>query len=129
MGNAYRVVRAHVPDRADALVLKKGDVVRFERRRTRWDGWLWCSRRTGESGWVPEPWVKIEGDICVMQRDYNALELAVQPGATLEAILTESDWLLAISSTGTKGWAPLECVELRHRKTHPVTGTEKGVGS
>ena len=112
MPTAYRVVRAHEPDDADPLALKKGEVVRFERRRTEWDGWLWCARRPGESGWIPEPWVKIQGDICVVQRDYIALELAVQPGETLETILTESGWLLAISSTGTAGWVPLECVEL-----------------
>ncbi|MCP4247550.1 MAG: hypothetical protein GY778_10920 [bacterium] len=112
MANVYRVVRAHELGHADPLVLKKGDRVPFERRQTEWDGWLWCSTPTGESGWIPEPWVKIQGDVCVVQRDYNALELAVQPGATLEAILTESGWLLAISSTGTTGWVPLECVEL-----------------
>ena len=112
MAQIYRVVRAHEPDDADPFVLTKGEMVAFERRRTVWEGWLWCSKTTGESGWVPESWVKLRGDICVVQRDYSALELAVQPGEMLDAILTESGWLLAVSSTGTAGWVPLECVEL-----------------
>ncbi len=112
MAHIYRVVRAHEPDHADPFVLRKGEMVPFERRRTKWDGWLWCSKTTGESGWVPESWVNLRGDICVVQRDYNAFELAVQPGEMLDAILTESGWLLAISSTGTTGWVPLKCVEL-----------------
>ena len=112
MAHIYRVVRAHEPDHADPLVLKKGEMVPFERRRTVWDGWLWCTKPTGESGWIPESWVTIQGDICVVERDYNAFELAVQPGEMLDAVLTESGWLLAISSTGTAGWVPLECVEL-----------------
>lgn len=112
MAHLYRVVRAHEPDHANPLVLKKGERVPFERRRTVWDGWLWCSKPTGESGWIPESWVKIRGDICVVERDYNALELAVQSSEMLDAILTESGWLLATSLAGTTGWVPLECVEL-----------------
>ena len=112
MAHIYRVVQAHEPDHADPLVLKKGEMVPFERRRTVWDGWLWCWKPTGESGWIPESWVTIQGDICVVERDYNAFELTVQPSEKLDAVLSESGWLLAISSTGTAGWVPLECVEL-----------------
>ena len=112
MAQIYRVVRAHEPDHANPLVLTKGEIVQFERRRTLWDGWLWCSKPTGESGWIPESWVDVRGDICVVQRDYNALELAVQPGELLDAVGTESGWLLAVSSTGATGWVPLECAEL-----------------
>ena len=112
MAYIYRVVRAHEPDSADPLVLRKGEMVSFERRRTVWDGWLWCSKPTGESGWIPESWVEIQRNICVVERDYNATELAVRPSDMLDAILIESGWLLATSSTGTTGWVPLECVEL-----------------
>ena len=111
MADIYRVAQAHEPDCRDPLVLNKGDTLDFERRKTKWDGWLWCSTQTGKSGWVPEPWVKVQGDSCVMERDYNALELSVQPGERLEAILTASSWLLAVSASGTTGWVPLECVE------------------
>jgi hypothetical protein len=116
MTDVYRVVRVHAPECAEHLVLKKGDVVAFDRRQTDWEGWLWCSRPTGESGWVPEAWVRIEGDKCILQGDYNALELTVQPGEALEAVLTESGWLLAVSSKGATGWVPLECVEVVGRE-------------
>ena len=112
MAHIYRVTRAHKPDHGDPLLLTKGEVVPFERRRTKWDGWLWCSKPNGESGWIPESWVKIQEDNCVVERDYNARELAVRPGEMLDAILTESGWVMARSSTGTIGWVPLECVEL-----------------
>ena len=111
MANTYRVIREHAPDSADVLVLKKGDTVAFERRETNWEGWLWCSKPTGESGWVPEAWVRIEGAECVATRNYDARELTVQPRALLEAVLTLSGWLLAVSADGTTGWVPLECVE------------------
>ena len=111
MARIYRVVRAHEPDHVDPLILKKGESVPFERRRTQWDGWLWCTKSTGESGWVPESWVTVHGDHCVAKRDYIATELVVHSNQVLDAILTESGWLLAISSNGTVGWVPLECVE------------------
>ncbi len=111
MAGTYRVVRAHAPDCADSLTLKKGDTVAFERRKTNWEGWLWCSKPTGESGWVPEPWVRIEGATAILKRDYDAFELTIRPGTRLEAVLAVSGWLLAVSSEGTTGWVPLDCVE------------------
>ena len=110
MASIYRVVKAHKPDPGEPLVLKAGETVSFERKATPWDGWLWCSKPSGECGWVPESWTRIQGATCVAQRDYTARELTVQPGETLDAILTESGWLLSTSSTGEVGWAPLECV-------------------
>ena len=111
MGDLYRAVRTHEPDSLEPLVLSTGDLLHFERKQTEWDGWLWCSKPSGQSCWVPESWVKVKGDTCVLERDYSALELAIQPSELLEGILTESGWLLAISSSGITGWVPLECVE------------------
>ena len=114
-GKTYRVVRSHRPDSTEEFALEKGDTLQFERRKTKWDGWLWCSKPDGRSGWVPESWVRVEGDVCIMERDYNALELAVEPDELLEGILTESGWLLAVSASGDTGWVPLECVDI-----HPL---------
>lgn len=110
MSSLYRVVGAHSPDGLEPLTLNRGDTLRFERRQTNWDGWLWCSKPGGQQGWVPEAWVKVQGDACVVKCDYNASELTAHPGELLEGILTESGWLLAVSS-GTRGWIPLKCVE------------------
>ncbi len=41
MAHIYRVVRAHKPDPAEPLVLRKGETVPFERKQTAWEG---CKR-------------------------------------------------------------------------------------
>ena len=112
MANVYRVTIAHESEFKKPLLLSRGERLRFERRTTQWEGWLWCVTQDGQSGWIPEAWVDVEGDTCVMNRDYDATELTVAVGEALKAILTESGWLLAVSASGQTGWVPLECVEL-----------------
>jgi hypothetical protein len=107
----YQVIRSHQSDSTDPLIVSKGDQLQFERRQTKWDGWLWCWKTGGVSGWVPEPWVEIEGDTCRMKQDYDATELSVDPGDVLRPLLTVSSWLMAVSPAGVTGWVPLECVE------------------
>jgi hypothetical protein len=106
----YRVIQPHKSDATDPLIVSKGDLLYYERRQTKWDGWLWCWVLDGKSGWVPESWMEIEGDIGRMIREYNATELTVNRGDYLRPILTESGWLLAVSAAGVTGWVPLECV-------------------
>lgn len=41
----------------------------LQRRETDWPGWIWCTNDSGKSTWVPESWVQIDGDSCVLRRD------------------------------------------------------------
>jgi hypothetical protein len=45
-----------------------------------------------------------------MIRNYDARELTVDRGTTLVGLLPESGWLLAETSSGERGWVPLENV-------------------
>lgn len=107
----YRVIKPHEPESDDPLIVAAGERLRFERRPTKWKGWLWCTVANGPSGWVPESRVIIDSDFCVMVRDYDAKELAVKPGQTLTGILVDSGWLLAAAPGGVRGWVPLDCVQ------------------
>ncbi|MBU0491454.1 MAG: SH3 domain-containing protein [Chloroflexi bacterium] len=111
MTQRFRVITPHEPEPGPALVLLCGERLRCERKKTQWEGWLWCITPDGRTGWVPEPWVDLAGDAGVMAHDYDAAELTVAPGDVLEGLLTVSSWLLAISPAGQQGWVPLECVE------------------
>jgi hypothetical protein len=111
MANLYRVQVPYETEFKQPLLLSRGERLHFERRATQWEGWLWCTTPDGKSGWVPEAWIDVEGDTCVMNQDYDATELTVAVGEELKAILTESGWLLATSASGQTGWVPLECVE------------------
>jgi len=107
----YHVIKAYESESPDPLKVRAGDRLRYERRQTQWPGWIWCTSETGKCGWVPEAWVEIEGDSCVMKRDYEAVELSVNTCDILEEILIESGWLLAKDANGNHGWVPHERVE------------------
>jgi hypothetical protein len=106
----YRVIKRHQPEPGVSLVVRRGERLSFERRKTEWPGWLWCKTRKGRSAWVPEPWVSIEGSACVIKHDYDSRELSVEPGDVLTGTLSLCGWLLAETGDGRRGWVPLDDV-------------------
>ena len=100
MGEKHRVTKPHQAADADPLNVRKGKHLSFERRETEWPEWIWCTSSSGKSTWVPENWVEIEGDSCVMKRDYVATELAVDVGEVLTPQFEESGWAWATTVTG-----------------------------
>jgi hypothetical protein len=108
MQPSFRVIKPHRAAFQKPLTARKGERLTFERRRSEWEGWLWCTARSGESGWVPESWVELEAESCILLRDYTAFELSVQCGELLTADLLESGWLWANKENGESGWVPLE---------------------
>jgi uncharacterized protein YgiM (DUF1202 family) len=107
----YRVVKEHRPEGHDPLVVTKGERLRFERKPTQWKGWVWCTSRSGKSGWAPEPWLTVEGGFCVFARDYDATELSLNVGQEVRGDLSVSEWLWVRDEEGKTGWVPLECLE------------------
>jgi hypothetical protein len=107
----YRVIAPHRPGPGEPLVAREGDGLRFERRATEWEGWLWCITGEGRSGWVPESWVEIAGETCLMRRDYDATELAVTAGDEVVGELTASGWIHVRHENGKAGWVPLRVLE------------------
>jgi hypothetical protein len=89
-----------------------GERFRYQRRPTPYAGWLFCTHESGKSGWVPEVWVTIEGDECVLRRNYDATELTVAGGDLLRCELVEAEWALCLTADGERGWVPLEHVEV-----------------
>ena len=106
--STFRVVKAHQTAYAAPLAFRQGERLRFERRETEWPGWIWCTDSAGQSNWVPEDWVQIEGNSCVLQRDYVATELPVEEGEVVTVDLFESGWGWATRENGAQGWVPLE---------------------
>jgi hypothetical protein len=101
------------------LILRAGDALDFdpddkrnsERHKNKWPEWLWCTAADGTKGWVPENYVRVEGNACVLLRDYNATELTVSEGEKLLVQFEESDWLWCRTARGIEGWVPKENIE------------------
>ena len=113
---SYRVVKAHAPEPGpesdEVLAVAEGTRLRWQRKPTKWSGWLYCEDIAGVHGWVPEAWLKLEGTEAMIDWDYDATELCVDVGAVLEAELIESGWLLASDGGGRRGWVPLGCLQV-----------------
>ena len=107
----YRVVKAHEGSIGDMLVVREGERLAFERRKTEFEGWIWCVSRSGQVAWVPEAWVSLEGRSCVMRRDYDSTELTVGVGEEVTGALVESGWAWVRTSDGREGWVPVNCIE------------------
>lgn len=108
MHNSFRVIEPHHASYPHPFSAPKGERLRFERRQSEWDGWIWCTNSLGQSGWVPETWVTLEAESCILERDYNAAELSVGRGETIAVEFVESGWAWATKEDGESGWVPLD---------------------
>lgn len=108
----YRVIKKHQPETNKPWVVAAGEKVRYERKPTKYPGWLWCTNHEGISAWAPERWVTIiSSKRCRFIRDYNASELRVDVGKIVEGKMLESGWVFVIDTNEKSGWVPLECLE------------------
>ena len=46
-------------------------------------GWVWCSAEDTRAGWVPRAYLTGSGCNWRVTRDYNAIELSIEPGERL----------------------------------------------
>jgi hypothetical protein len=75
-------------------------------KRTDIEGWVWCTAKDNRSGWVPISWLaKVDGAWRV-SRQFNAIELTVVQGETLDVTLAESGFFWATKQNGEAGWIP-----------------------
>ena len=108
MSETYRVIKSYQSPYTAPLTLPKGQRLSWEPRECEWPGWIWCTTDAGESRWMPKNWVEVEGEQCVVQRDYTATELNVEEGETVTVLLMESGWGWATNESGQSGWVPME---------------------
>jgi hypothetical protein len=107
MGQTFRVTKSYESPFPDPLTAKAGARLRFERRESEWEGWLWCTDSSGKTGWVPENWLTLDEGFCILQRDYVAEELSVVAGELITAELVESGWVFGSRESGEQGWIPM----------------------
>lgn len=110
--HAIKPWQVHYPDPIRGAA---GDRLILGRRDDEFPGWVWATADDGREGWVPESWLRVEGEKGVLLFDYNAAEMALAPGDMVRGDLVESGWLWATAADGQMGWAPLDCLEYVRR--------------
>lgn len=106
------IVKRYTPQKAAELCGRAGDRLVYERRPSRFEGWIWCTDAAGVSAWVPEAWAEINSGGCRLLRDYSSRELDVEPGDQVYIEDQVSGWAWVRSKLRQAGWVPLYCIEL-----------------
>jgi len=94
----------------DPVSLKAGDVVRITERDL-WNDderyvWIWCINAEDKAGWVPEQFIEVNGEQGTAKRDYNAIELTVPEGETVEILEEGNGWYWVTNQAANAGWVP-----------------------
>jgi SH3-like domain-containing protein len=105
-----RVVREYAAQYPDPITVRAGDRVLVGADDPEFPGWRWCTGPDRRAGWVPERFLRREGDEAVMLRDYTATELSVRAGADVTIGEAVSGWVWVTDADGRAGWVPESCL-------------------
>jgi uncharacterized protein YgiM (DUF1202 family) len=109
-----RVIADYQAPYADPIVVDAGDKITVDsNKKTDWVGWVWCTNRTGASGWVPEIYIERHGDTGRMRYSYNAIEMTIHVGEILTLHKAESGFFWATNQVGQSGWVPSSHLEIK----------------
>jgi uncharacterized protein YgiM (DUF1202 family) len=107
-----RIIKDYKSPFPDPLILKKGEKLHIEDKECEWSGWIWSITEDGNSGWIPNSYLKIKEQNAELLKDYNATELNATKGECYLIEDEESGWVWVSSDNGKYGWIPLENVEI-----------------
>ncbi|GAC1442725.1 MAG: SH3 domain-containing protein [Chloroflexota bacterium] len=113
---ACRVISARQATYPHPIAVLAGDELVVGTNDDEWPAFVWCADRGGTGGWVPEQFIARTGDRGHALCDYDAAELTIDVGDTLDVLLEEGGWLWCVDRQGRKGWVPLENVEKLPRR-------------
>ncbi len=74
-----RVIKQHISEFAQPLILTEGDRVICVEKPTNWEGWVYCPNFNGIDGWIPKSFLKFqEKTQYFVLRDNTLLEMEVE---------------------------------------------------
>lgn len=107
-----RVVASRARDHVENIRVRQGDVVAVGHRNQQFPEFVWCGSEDGHHGWVPEGFLRMEGlHEAGVLRDYDAAQLTVVKGESLEVLEHIGAWVRCRNAAGTEGWVPEGCLE------------------
>lgn len=102
-----RVLKSWTVQYPDFIELEAGDLVTLGKRDSEYPGWIWAtSAKSGKSGWVPECYLRVDGESGSALRSYTARELGVSEGEIVTVTEELLGWVWAAAGE-RQGWMPL----------------------
>ena len=102
-----RVTASRPRDHIVTIHVSAGEAIRVGHRNQTYPAFVWCAAENGGHGWVPEEYLEtIAEQEAVARRDYDASQLTVVEGDTLETLESVDAWALCRDASGSEGWVP-----------------------
>ena len=110
--SSLRVIADYQAPYLDPIQVNEGEKITLDRaKKTDLAGWVWGTDQAGKSGWVPEAYIKSQGETGIMRCDYDAIELTIHVGEILTFHKAESGFFWVTDQAGRQGWVPASHVE------------------
>lgn len=107
-----RVIEDYISPYTEPWKMVRGEILSIGEKDTEWTGWIWCTNKDGESRWVPESYLELQGNSGKAKQDYDSTELSVKIGEELIIEKEESDWYWVKNQQGKWGWVPIKHVQI-----------------
>ena len=93
------------------ILFKKGDEVKIIKEFTEdpdWEDWLWCEGANNNAAWTPKQFIDRSGETGIINCDYNAMELSVEPGEIVIISKIVNGFGIGEKEDGTKSWITMK---------------------
>ncbi|MBU0711777.1 hypothetical protein KJ762_02330 [bacterium] len=110
----YRVVKSYQSPYPDSIFFKNGEQVTIGKEfhdDPDWKDWVWCESDHGGKAWTPKQFLEITENRGILNRDYNARELVIEPGEIITVSEIMNGFGMSEKSDGCRGWVPLNHLE------------------
>jgi uncharacterized protein YgiM (DUF1202 family) len=96
------------------LVIRVGEALEIveNEKSQRWPAFALVTNENGERGWVPERFLRREGEKNIAIREYDTTTLDPSKGHVLMVLEedNESGWLWCRDESGKTGWFPIDSI-------------------
>ena len=107
-----RVAVSRVRDHIETVRFNKDDVLAVGHRNQQFPAYVWVATEHGLHGWAPDAYLEMTGhNEAVALRDYDAGQLTVVAGETLDLLEELGGWLRCRNASGVTGWVRAADVE------------------
>ena len=107
-----RVTISRVRDHIETVRFTQGELLAIGHRNQQYPVFIWVATEQGLHGWAPETYLQMSGpNEAVALRDYDAGQLTVVAGETLEVLDSVEGWLRCRNAARVTGWVPEGDVE------------------
>ena len=101
------VTTSRARDHIENIRFRAGDGLVVGHRNQQFPEFVWCASEDGHAGWVPEARLQMIGPAeAIATSDYDAAQLTVVKGETLDVLEHTESWWRCRNAGGVEGWVP-----------------------